>query len=66
MRRIDIIFPSIKRVWVSHPLAIGYRLTANNLNSNLSSYGRMVSAPTCALCLVPCTLCLMTYIFILK
>ena len=34
MRRIDIIFPSIKRVWVSHPLAIGYRLTANSLNSN--------------------------------
>ncbi|MBQ3431797.1 MAG: hypothetical protein IJG23_03335, partial [Clostridia bacterium] len=37
IRRIDIIFPSIKRVWVSHPLAIGYRLTANSLNSNLSA-----------------------------
>ena len=37
MRRIDIIFPSIKRVWVSHPFATGYRLTANSLNSNLAT-----------------------------
>ena len=40
MRKIAIIFPSIKRVWVSHPLAIGYQLTANSLNSNLSAVGR--------------------------
>ncbi len=43
MRKIGIIFPSIKRVWVSHPLATGYRLTANSVNNKKTATSREVA-----------------------